>query len=155
MDNGTTWHRFREWYWDRNHAPLLFVGAVIAVLIVVNWHPWTGSAVEQAATTAQTVLQAADTRYTACLGPFNPNALPPSNATYSMCTVSYATAVHGIAWPNPTTATDGNNVINDADALAGIYNSGAEPTEAEAQQFGADRGALSTAISDTISAAGG
>jgi hypothetical protein len=154
MDNPTTSQRLHAWWWNGKSAPWVFVGTIIAVLIVVNWHPWTTSALEQAATTAQTALGTADARYSSCLGPFKVYALP-SPATNSRCLVSYATAVHNIDWPNPTTTNDANNVINDADALAGIYNSGVQPTEADSQQFGADRGALSTAVADTISAGGG
>ena len=104
--------------------------------------------------TSQTALATADGDLTACLGPFNPNALP-SAATNSSCLTSYATAAHGIGWPNPTTASDANTVINDADTLAGIYNAGQQPTTAEGGQLATDRVALSTAITDTISASGG
>jgi hypothetical protein len=132
---------------------VLWAGIAAAVVIFV-WHPWTGSSIQQEAMTAQTALATADSDFSTCLGPFNPNALP-SAATNSSCLVSYATAVHGIIWPNETTTSDANTVINDADTLAGIYNSGQQPTEAVSGQFADDRVALSTAITDTISAAGG
>jgi hypothetical protein len=136
------------------HSPIILFAIVLTIIVLANWHPWTESTILQEAQTAQTELQSTDDLYSSCLGPFNVNA-PPSNATNSMCFTSYATAVHGILWPNPTTTHDANAVIDDADALAGLYNSGVAPPDANTQQWGNDRDALSTALSDTISAAGG